>query len=274
MKLAYQIATPEVRDSWGVTAYQKPLDQSFRRLVEIGYDGAELMVANPELIDSAMIRNLSGKYELPVSMICTGEIFGQEGVSFSLKDDAKRMRAIRLVKAAIRLAGELNCSYVNIGRVRGGYTPKGNHEEERALSVAGLKEVSAYAEDYGVKVLLEPVNSIASTFINRTQEGIDLIKEIALPHFGLMLDSNHMFIDDPDMFESLCLARNYVEYIHVADSNRLYPGNCKLDFDAFFDILHKFLYTSWISVEVFQRPDQETAIQESFRYLKPFMQRR
>lgn len=273
MKLAYQIATPEVKESWAVTAYQGPLEQSFKCLAEIGYDGAELMVAIPEQIDGTIIKSLSEKYALPIAMICTGEILGQEGLCFTLNDSKKRAQAIESVKAAIRLASELHCKYINVGRVRGGFSLNGNHTDERNLSVAGLKEISEYAHKYNVKVLLEPVNSIAATFINRTQEGIDLVNEINSPNFRLMLDSNHMYLDDPNMYDSLRMAKDYVEYVHLADSNRLYPGNCKLNFVKFLDVLYEQSYSSWVSVEVFQRPDQETAVAQSFKYLHPLIRR-
>ncbi len=111
---------------------------------------------------------------------------------------------------------------------------------------------------------LEPVNALASNFINTTQEGIGVVEEIGNPYFRLMLDTSHMFINDKDMIQSVHEAKGYVTYVHATDSNRLYPGSCKLDFGAFIQALREIGYEGWISVEVFQRPDQDVALQKSY----------
>ena len=270
MKLCYQIATPDVRRAPGVTAYQAPLEVSFRRLQECGYEGAELMVCDPAQVDAAQILRLSCKYGLPVPMVCTGEVFGQDGLSFNDQDDMRRDLAIRRVKDAIDLAAQLG-AMVNIGRVRGGYQFGAPAAYGVQRSIDGLRQVGEYGEQRKVPVLLEPVNSIASSFINTTQEGIAMVKELNIPAFQLMLDSNHMFIDDLDIIASIREAAPFTRYVHLVDSNRLLPGNCKLDFASFIDTLKQTDYDGWLSVEVFQRPDQDTALEKSIAYLRPLL---
>ena len=270
MKLCYQVATPDVIPAPGVTAYQGDLETSFRRLRECGYDGAELMVCNPAAVDPDEIRKLGERYALEIPMVCTGEIFGQDQLSFSDPDDGRRREAIRRVKDAIDLAAALGAQ-VNIGRVRGGYVWKQPPERCRQRSVDGLREAGEYGGEKGVTVALEPVNSIASNFINTTQEGIAIVREINLPRFRLMLDSNHMFICDRDMIASVYEAKGMFTYVHLVDSNRLYPGSCKLDFAAFLAALRDVGYDGFLSVEVFQRPDQDTALERSIRHLRPLL---
>jgi len=55
------------------------------------------------------------------------------------------------------------------------------------------------------------------------------------------------------------------------DSNRRYPGNCKFDFPAFLSALRQTGYDGWLSVEVFQLPDQDTALRKSYEYLRPLL---
>ena len=45
----------------------------------------------------------------------------------------------------------------------------------------------------------------------------------------------------------------------------------KLDFPAFLNALRRIGYDGWLSVEVFQRPDQDTALEKSIAYLKPLL---
>lgn len=270
MKLAYQAATPDVRPAPGVTAYQGDLETSFSRIQQCGYDGVELMVCDPDQIDAGEIKALSRKYGLPVPMVCTGEIFGQAQLMFSSLDDQVRNEAVRRAKRSVDLASELDAQ-VGIGRLRGGYAFMAPPDECRRRSMDALAEVGAHALSRGVTVILEPVNSIAINFINTTQQGMAAIQEIGCPAIKLLLDSNHMFIDDKDMLASVEEAGKLISYVHLADSNRLYPGNCKLDFQAFIKALHAAGYDGWLSVEVFQRPDQDTALVKSHQHIRPML---
>ena len=270
MKLAYQIATPDVHIAPGVTAYQGDLEASFRAVSACGYHGAELMVCNPGTLDAQMLLHLAQKYRLEIPMVCTGEIFGQDGLCFSDPDDPRREEALRRTRDAVDLASKLGAQ-VNIGRLRGGHMF--GHPDEICLprAVDGIRQTARYAQQKHVTIAVEPVNPIASNFINTTQEGLALIQEIHEPNCTLMLDSNHMFISDLDILQSIRDARGNFSYVHLVDSNRLYPGNCKLDFAAFLRTLQSVGYDGWLSVEVFQRPDQDTALRESYRYLAPLL---
>lgn len=272
MKLCYQIATPDVRPAPGVTAYQAPLADCLAKLHACGYEGAELMVSDPARVDAAQLLRLAAQYEMDIPMVCTGEVFGQDGLTFNDPDDALRALAIRRVKDAIDLAARLG-AMVNIGRVRGGYRfgAPAAYGVQRAM--LGMQEVADYGLAKNVMVLLEPINSMTSNFINTTQEGMRVVDEINSPAFRLMLDSNHMFIEDKDMLASIFEARDYVRYVHLVDSNRLYPGNCKLDFAAFIGALRQAGYDGWLSVEVFQRPDQDTVLEKSMAHLRPLVYR-
>ena len=271
MRLSYQVSTPEVKKAAGVTAYQADLETSFKMLADNGYDGAELMICEPAKIDADKIIRLSQQYSLPICMVCSGEVFGQDGLCFTDPDPARRAEAIKRVKDAVDLSVKVGANIVNVGRVRGGFSLGGNHEDERRLSVQGIRQVAEYAGEKGALIALEPVNSIAATFINTTQQGIAVIDEIGLPSLKLMLDSNHMFIDDPDPMQSIEDAKGYFVFVHLVDSNRLYPGNCKLDFKQFLRKVKEVGYDGWVSVEVFQRPNQDVALKKSIAHIRPIL---
>lgn len=270
MKLAYQISTPDVRPAPGVTAYQDELAVSFARLAEVGYDGAELMVCNPGTIDRRQIETLCREYRLEVPMVCTGEVFGQDRLSFSDPDDAIRSEAISRVRDAIDLASSLG-ALVNIGRVRGGLVPGVPPEKSRRRSIDALRTLCEYADSRKVTIALEPVNSLAINFINSTRDGLEILREVAHDRFSLMLDSAHMFIEDYDLRQSVVEAASVVSYVHLCDSNRKYPGQCKIDFGSFIGSLRGIRYDGYASVEVFQIPDQDTALRKSFEHIKPLL---
>ena len=68
MKLAYQVAMPDLESSPLLTAYQGSLEDSFRHLAENGYQGIELMVRDPQKLDPELLNRLTSTYGLEVVM--------------------------------------------------------------------------------------------------------------------------------------------------------------------------------------------------------------
>ena len=83
MKLCYQAATPDVAIADSVTAYQGSLAKTFGDLGALGYDGVELMTLNPGKLDWREVKETAEENNLSVVLVCTGEIFGQLGLSYT-----------------------------------------------------------------------------------------------------------------------------------------------------------------------------------------------
>lgn len=271
MKLCYQVATPDVTIATTVTAYQGNLEKSFRRLNECGYQGIELMTRDPHLLDVSQIKDYCKKYDLNVTMICTGEVFGQDKLYFTAKKEAVRKAAIIRICDIIDFASEFGAS-VNIGRVRGFYYEGVQNEIIYRWAVEGLKEVSKYAKTKNVEIVLEPVTIMQTNFINTAADGIHLINDVGCDNLKLMLDIFHMNIEEKNIIDSIGASKGYIGYVHLADNNRRAPGSCGLDFKAILKALkEKGGYDGAISVEVFQVPNQDWAIEQSVKHLKPIV---
>ena len=107
MKLCYQVATPDVAIADSVTAYQGSLEKSFGDLGRLGYDGVELMTLNPGKLDWNEVKETAEKNGLSVILVCTGEIFGQLGLSYTNPREEIRKEAIRRSREIIDFAGFL-----------------------------------------------------------------------------------------------------------------------------------------------------------------------
>ena len=133
MKLCYQVATPDVAIADSVTAYQGPLEKSFSDLAKLGYQGVELMTLNPSELDWEFVKCEAEKTGLKVVLVCTGEIFGQLGLSYTNPDPENRKEAIRRSKEIIDFAAYLGAN-INIGRVRGQYCKELTREQTEELA--------------------------------------------------------------------------------------------------------------------------------------------
>lgn len=270
MKLSYQVSTPEVYKAPGVTSYQGNFEESLQALKDCGYDGVELMVRDPKAVDWNSLERSVAKYEYEVPMVCTGEIYGQDRLSFADPDDGCREEAIKRIKAAIDLA-TLFGKQINLGRVRGGFLPSIDRDKTYARIFEAVLLVTEYAAKKGVIIALEPVNTLGLNFINTTQEGLDFVKKVGSSNFKLMIDTAHMHIEDKNIPDSVKLSKDYITFVHLADSNRRYPGAGACDFPSFVRLLEEIGYKGYVSIEVFPLPDQETAMRKSFEYIKPLI---
>lgn len=270
MKVCYQVSTPEVYAVPGITSYQGDFETCINALIENGYDGVELMVRDPRQVDLRMIEDIICEHSLEVPMVCTGEVYGQDKLSFADPSDEIRTEAILRVKAAIDLAMVFG-KQINIGRVRGGYIPGVEWAVTYKRIFEGFKEIVGYAEKRDVIVALEPVNTLGLNYINSTLEGLEFVKKVDSPCFRLMLDTAHMHIEDRNIGESITKSKEYVTFVHLADSNRRYLGAGIFDFPVFLTLLKKSGYDGYLGVEVFPLPDQDTALTKSIHYLRPIL---
>ena len=145
----------------------------------------------------------------------------------------------------IDLAGDFG-GLVNIGRVRGqiGSEPR---EQAESRFIAMAMDLCEYALGKGVTLILEPVNRYEIDFINSVEEGVGLLKKINAPNMKLMPDTFHMNIEDRFIGETLAAHISDIAYLHLADSNRLAPGQGPIDFRHLFQCLSAVQYP-WLGL--------------------------
>ncbi len=270
MKHCYQVATPDVAVADDVTALQGDLEENFRLLSEIGYDGVEFMTINPAKLDVAEIKALSEKYSLPVVLVCTGEIYGQLRLSFTDKDAVVRRKAIEKVKEIIEFASYFGAN-INIGRVRG-FSDENDPTSSLKLAVRALREVCDYAAPRGVKVLIEHIETMETNFIITVSESCDLVNLVNRENFKIMIDVFAMYHEEQDIYEAI---RRYSPqhnlHVHLSDSDRYYPGHRDMDFDKIIKTFREASFDGPFVQEVLQLPDQETAARKCFEHIQPIL---
>jgi sugar phosphate isomerase/epimerase len=243
------------------------LEPNLRRIADLGYDGAELAIRDPSLIDLDSLEKLVRKHNLSVPAIGTGQAWGEEGLSFTDPDKAIRRAAIDRIKRHAPAAARFKAIII-IGLIRGIVKPGVKEGQAMSWLIAALRECSAAAREYGVRLALEPINRYETTLINNTAQGLDLIKQVEADNFGLLLDTFHMNIEEPVIEDSIRICSQHIFHFHVADSNRWYPGAGHLDFKFILNALTAAGYQGYISGEFLPRPDPVTAARQSIAYLR------
>jgi len=268
MKFCYQVATPDVTYSPEITAFQGSLEESFGKLYAWGYDGVELMTRSPEKLNWNQILRLSQSKNLAVTMICTGEIFAQLGVSFCDRNLEARKTAIERTKQMIDYASYLD-AIINVGRLRGVYYDDIPRSKTDSWAVEALTQLSEYADKKNAKIAIETVAAFQSNFINTLEEARMLLQKVGNPNLRIMMDIFHMHLEEPDYLSSIIKYQAYNIHVHLADSNRRYPGQGNLPFDKIVETFMRAGYDGVFTVEIMQWPDQDTAAKAAIEYMSP-----
>jgi len=264
MKLGIAIAGDNALPSAFVIL--RGLEKSIRRAAEYGYDGVELALKDPSEVDKEKLRALLKETGMEISAISTGQVFAARGLMFTEEDPKKREELEAVFKGFIDLASEFS-GLVNIGRVRG-FIKGRDRAMCEGLFIDMARKLCDYAAPKGVKLILEPVNRYEIDFINSVDEGLELMKKVDRPNMALQPDVFHMNIEDDHIGESLIRNREYVAYVHLADSNRHAPGDGHLDFDDVFASLAKIHFNGWVTVECLPIPSDMECAQRAVKFLR------
>lgn len=264
MKLAIVLSTHAAQ--FQAVAFKGDFESNVAKIAGYGYDGVELAIRDPKLVDPAELETVVGKHNLVVPALGTGQAWGEEGLSFTSDKPEIRRAAIERVKSHIPLAARFNAAVI-LGLIRG-ISPEGqSHEQSMAYLVEALQECSTAAAPHGVKYALEPLNRYETDLIHTVADGLDLIERVGADNFGLLLDTFHMNIEEPSIEESIRTCGNRIFHFHVADSNRWHPGAGHLDFGSILDTLFDTGYQGWVSGEFMPVPDADTGAQRAITYL-------
>ena len=266
MKLAYMYATPDVTHDQ-VTAIQGDPFETLERLRCIGYTGVEFLVADPGALDAAMLRRAVDAAGLDMPALCTGEVYGQDRLSFADPDPKKRAAAIDRMKAAMQLAADYDAP-VNVGRLRGRYVEGIDRRQTLEWIAEALQTCT---RDFpGVRVVMEPVNHLYANCLMGTADMLGFVRQLKLTSVGLMLDMAHMLVEQEDVSASIEAARDLLWHFHVTDSDRLPLGDGDYEVQPILEALRSVGYDDYVTVETFQIPDAAYAAQASYRHLSPY----
>lgn len=265
MNLSIVLSTQSAQ--FQAATFKGDLETNLARIASLGYDGVELAIRDPKLIDLQYLDSLVSSYHLRVPAIGTGQAWGEEGLSFTDPDPDIRCAAVERIKSHIPAAEKFGAVII-IGLIRGIVKPGVEEVQAMEWLVKALGECSDAAHHHGIRLALEPINRYETTLINNVAQGLELIKRVGASNFGLLLDTFHMNIEEPVIEDSIRECGKHTFHFHVADSNRWYPGAGHLNFNSILNELFSSGYRSWVSGEFVPLPDAQTAAQQNITFLR------
>ncbi len=263
MELSIVLSTQPA--SFSALAYKGGLTENIKKIKNFGYDGVELAVRDPDLLNIDDLLSVLAQQNLPVPAIGTGQAYGEEKLSFTDPDKNVRRSAINRIKSHINLAAKLN-ALVIIGLVRGKKSSDISTELTDQYLLEAFQECAA--ENMAVKIAIEPINRYETDLLNTVKSTLDFLDKVQMDNVGLLLDSFHMNIEEPSIYESIISAKQSLFHFHVADSNRWYPGAGHLKFKKIIETLDTISYTGFISAEILPLPEPDIAAQKTIENIR------
>jgi sugar phosphate isomerase/epimerase len=268
MKLSIVLSTHAAR--FEAVAFRGDFEENVARIAACGYDGVELAVRDPKLVDTDQLERIVTRHKLKVPAIGTGQAWGEEALSFTDPDPQVRRAATERIKSHIPLAARFGAVII-IGLIRGVVKPGVRPAQAMDWLFDALKEICEAALSRGVRLALEPINRYETSLINTVSQGLELLEGVGADNLGLLLDTFHMNIEEANIGASIRACGSNIFHFHVADSNRWYPGAGHLDFKSILQALSSTRYTGYVSGEFVPQPDAETAAHRAINHLNKIL---
>ena len=181
--------------------------------------------------------------------------------------DVDKVRLDNYLDGATERTAELGGEIIVFGSGGARHVPEGFSRKLAHDQILEFLGVAAnYAQQHGLVIAIEPLNRSETNLINSIAEAVQYADEIARPEIKVLVDFYHQMVEG-EAFDQIVRAGERIAHVHVADTDRLYPGSGKYDYQGFARSLADAGYNKRISVECnFRDFDQE--VPQSIQFLR------
>lgn len=259
----------------------EPLEVTLERMTMLRFDAVE-MYGEPDSVDVSSILDLFHSYNIP--------IIGITGMWGYASKESSRRKLITLnksiflqtqdyIRKCISLCEKLDGKLFNVCLFSDDSLVQidKNHarlseslkRELMSTIVNPLREISLFAKDRGIDLLIEPLNRYSTPVCTTSTDAIYLVKSIAQENVGLLLDTFHMNIEEDSIEYSIKKSRGLLKHIHLADNNRKMPGFAHISFREIINALRELEFDGFMSFEPFVPDDHyENDIRSSIELIR------
>ena len=227
--------------AWTIQAAEHLVPQAAKHGLEL----IEIPLLTPESIDVAHTVKLFSQYRIaPSASIClppgdVAALYPERGEKFVMR--------------ALEVAHALGCTF--LGGVTysalGWKSGKPPVEEEYRNIAKALKPVARRAQEYGIKLGLEPCNRYETHLINTAAQCVAMIERIGEPNVVCHLDTYHMNIEEKGFGHGFRIAGKHCNYVHMSESDRGVPGTGNVHWEDIFKTLKQIDFDGDLVIESF-----------------------
>jgi len=275
MKLATAMQTPEVPKQVPVALFSGSFEEKLKKAADTGYDGIEIMTADPASLDAELIKRQITDSGLSVASIGSGAVAFSTGLTLLHGDSDKAAQANQRFKDLIDFARNVGSPIVTVGSFRGRVSNVSENGREKLIDI--MIENARYAQDREIRICIEPLNRYESDIITTAKEALDFVKEAGSPFsLGILLDTYHVNIEESSWTEPFTelMKAEKLWHIHLGDNNRLPTGKGMINFATIVNHLRELHYEGYLSAELLAKPDPDTAGYQTYEHMHELLANR
>lgn len=228
------------------------LEETLKRVKDIGYDAVEIGAASPHVFPQTlsperrkdigrMLRDLD--LHLCAMLPAHG---GGPGNNVASPVPEERQWALNHYKEMVRLTADWGGKRLIC--LPGWYIYGTSQQQGWDWARAALSEISAFADDFGVEIVIEPTPE-DSNIVNTCDDTIRMMQEVGRKNVKLMFDTHHVIVMNEVMSDYVHKMGSDLVHIHLSDNDRLPPGQGIGDFPGLIKALHATGFDGYLSME-------------------------
>ncbi|MDP7195904.1 MAG: TIM barrel protein [SAR202 cluster bacterium] len=220
----------------------------FEEASNFGFNAVELQ--SPYKFDPAYIKNILDDFNLKMILINVPVMDEDTGkMNLAILPEKTDLFKQRIEKT-LEYAEKLDVNVVNC--TPGPSNENLNFSEMYETLISNLEFASPLFESIGVKLLIEPINTIDQPrfFINKSDQALKLISDVNHKNLGLQYDLYHMQIMEGNLTRTIENNIEKIWHFQIADNpGRNEPGSGEINFNHMFSIIDKLNYQGFIGAE-------------------------
>ena len=247
------------------------MHEDFRKFAEIGYSGLELSIRDTNDINWHVFNRALQENSLELVTLATGLVRKIDNISLMDEKDENRNMAVLRIKKMIKHLSAASSSSKNIliGYVKGELSSSEKENKKKmSLLNKSLDSILEFAQLKKVMIQIEVINHKETNFINNIASGVEFISGFNSDYLKLVIDTYHMSLDEKDCYKAVKEAGSHIGYIHIADTERKFPGEGSIDFEPVLKALDETGYKGYLTIECNDKNSAGSAdINERYRPL-------
>ncbi len=261
MKLAYPILyrVPPCK----IMAMNGDFEENLRFIKSCGYDAIEVVVRDLNQADFSYLEFVVAFHGLEIAAVGINGAIALDGLTLINADPSKAEMAMSRSKKLLEFCARVNAPLI-IGKFRG-------NTEDMHLMRDKISELAHEGMRLGATIVVEPQNPTNIDNLHSVQQTMDFISTIQTNNVGILYDFYHGDIVELDWIDSIRLAKDYIQFIHCSDRNRLVPTTGGLNIEAALQALLQIGYSGTISLEIAQSPSSHQVATDSIKHLKQIL---
>ncbi|MGA8028963.1 MAG: TIM barrel protein [Bryobacteraceae bacterium] len=210
--------------------------------------------------DVAKYKALAQSYGLGMDALLSQNDWTKRPVTMVNRDHHEAF--LKDVTEATVWAKKLNVPQIIV--LSGNEQPGMTHQAQYVAMVEAGKRAAEIAAAADVKLILENLNSKVNHhgyFLTSGKEALQVVKDVDSPHFRLLFDIYHEYVQNGDPIPLITEAAPYVAVFHVADApGRHDPGTGKMKWVEIYKAIGKSGYSGYVTLEYLPEGDQAESL--------------